>query len=271
MPRKSNINTPLRWVEGDLRLIGLLDTRMIELLKAIESTGSINQAAKLVGLSYKGAWQIIERANNTAPKVLISTSIGGAKGGGTSLTTAGHALLDLFNRIDAEHKQFLKHVNQKLAKEPAVQLLLKSLAIKTSATNQLFGTITGIEEGAVNAQVTVKLKGGEQVVATIALTDLSEFNLSIDSYVILLINDPEIILVTESEHYQYASRNSLGGKVIRLQKDGIDAEVVIQLPSGDSLVAIITQASEESMGLALDTQVIALFNSNSVMLAVPNR
>ena len=266
MPRKSNKNKPFRWVEGDLRLVGLLDTRMIELLRAIDCSGSINKAAKLVGLSYKGAWQIIERANNSAPKVLISTSIGGVNGGGTCLTTAGHALLDLFNRVNEEHKLFLENINHKLAEEPAVQLLLKSLVIKTSATNQLFGTITGIEKGSVNAEVVVKLKGGEQVFAAISLTDLTKFHLSIDSDVILLINDPEIILVTNPVDYQFSSRNCLAGKVIRIQTDGIDAEVVVQLPSGDSLVVIITQTSAECMGLALETQVFALFKSNSVIL-----
>ena len=266
LSKKTTKQTTQKWVEGDLRLVGLLDTRMIGLLKAIAESGSINQAAKLVGLSYKGAWQIIEKANNMAPKVLISTATGGAKGGGTSLTTAGQALLELFNRVDTEHKVFLQKINQKLADDPVAQLLLKRLIIKTSATNQLFGSITAIEIGAVNAQVVVKLKGGEQVVAAISLTDLTQLNLVVDGDVILLINDPEIIMMTDPESYQYSSRNCLAGKVMRIQTDGIDAEVVIQLSSGDSIVAMITQASAENMNLKLDTPVYALFKSNSVIL-----
>ncbi len=266
MSKKTTKQTTQKWVEGDLRLVGLLDTRMIGLLKAIAESGSINQAAKLVGLSYKGAWQIIEKANNMAPKVLISTATGGAKGGGTSLTTAGQALLELFTRVDTEHKVFLQKINQKLAEDPVAQLLLKRLVIKTSATNQLFGSITAIEIGAVNAQVVVKLKGGEQVVAAISLADLTQLNLVVDGDVILLINDPEIIMMTDPESYQYSSRNCLAGKVMRIQTDGIDAEVVIQLSSGDSIVAMITQASAENMNLKLDTPVYALFKSNSVIL-----
>ena len=64
-------NIPTAWVDGELRLVGL-DSRMIGLLRAIDQSGSINQAAKQMGLSYKGAWQIIERANNGAPKTLVS-------------------------------------------------------------------------------------------------------------------------------------------------------------------------------------------------------
>ncbi|MGZ8214179.1 MAG: winged helix-turn-helix domain-containing protein, partial [Methylosarcina sp.] len=71
---KTNDNEPRTWIEGDLRLAGLLDNRMIELLKAIAQSGSISQAARQVGLSYKGAWQMLERANNGAPQALLATA-----------------------------------------------------------------------------------------------------------------------------------------------------------------------------------------------------
>jgi molybdate transport system regulatory protein len=89
MLKNLNNNITANWVEGELRLACALDSRMIELLRAIEQSGSINQAAKQVGLSYKGAWQMIECANNLPSKVLIITATGGSKGGGTQLTAAG--------------------------------------------------------------------------------------------------------------------------------------------------------------------------------------
>ncbi len=268
MPKKSIEKITSSWFEGELRLVGSLDSRMIGLLKAIEQSGSINKAAKQVGLSYKGAWQMIERANNLAPKVLITTATGGANGGGTSLTTAGHSLLQLFTRIDQQHKQFLLQVNQALADDPIAQMLLKRLVIKTSATNQLFGTIIEIERGSVNAEVVVKLKGGELVAASISLSELRQIDLNIGNDIVLLINDPEIIIATDPDNYSFSARNSLRGKVVRLQMDGVDTEVVIHLPSGDSLVAIISQASAEAMGLKLGVSAHALFKSNAVMIGI---
>ena len=44
---KDNDISPL-WVTGDLQLAGILDSRIIELLKAIGQSGSLNQAAKQV-------------------------------------------------------------------------------------------------------------------------------------------------------------------------------------------------------------------------------
>ena len=55
MPKKPNENITTTWVEGELNLAGTLDSRMIGLLRAIDQSGSINQAAKQMGLSYKGA------------------------------------------------------------------------------------------------------------------------------------------------------------------------------------------------------------------------
>jgi molybdate transport system regulatory protein len=266
MSKKSDDNITPTWVEGELRLAGALDSRMIGLLRAIEQSGSINRAAKQAGLSYKGAWQMIERANNLAPKVLITTTTGGSKGGGSCLTDAGQSLLRLFTRLEQQHHQFLQQINQGLADDPDMQLLLKRQVIKTTATNQLFGTIAGIQTGAVNAEVWVELKGGEQIVATLALMELMWLELSIGGDVLLLINDPEIIVITDPDTYPLSARNCLRGTVIRVQYDSVDSEVVIQLPSGDSLIATITQASAESLGLKPGISAHAIFKSNAVIL-----
>jgi len=267
MLKKTNNRVTTRWVEGELRLAGALDRRMIALLKAIDQSGSINQAAKQMGLSYKGAWQIIERANNLAPKVLISTATGGSKGGGTCLTAAGQALLSLFVRLEKQHRQFLQKLNESLADDPEMMLLLKPLAIKTSATNQLFGVITAINAGAVNAEVFVELKGGERIVASQTLAMLDSLGLVVGGDVLLLINAPEISVVTDPEHYSFSARNCMPGKVIRVQHDAVESEIVIQLSGGDNLVATITQTSAEALGLSSGVSVNAVFKSNAVIIA----
>lgn len=266
MSKKSNNKVTRNWVEGELRLVGTLDSRMIGLLRAIDQSGSINKAAKQVGLSYKGAWQMIERANNLAPKVLITTTTGGSKGGGTCLTAAGQSLLQLFTRLEQQHEEFLQQLNQSLAEDPDIQMLLKRQVIKTSATNQLFGIITAIQKGAVNAEVLVELKGGEQIVASLALTELKRLELSIGDDVVMLINDPEIIINTDPGNYPLSARNCLRGTVIRVQYDGVDSEIVINLPSGNSLVATISQVSALALGLNPGISAYAVFKSNAVIL-----
>ena len=62
------------------------------------------------------------------------------------------------------------------------------------------------------------------------------------------------------------ARNCLHGTVIRVQYDGVDSESVIQLHNGDSLMATITQASAESLGLKSGIPAYAVFKSNDELL-----
>jgi molybdate transport system regulatory protein len=264
-------NTSTAWVDGELRLAGL-DSRMIGLLRAIDQSGSINQAAKQVGLSYKGAWQIIERANNGSPKTLVSTATGGSKGGGTCLTEAGRSLLALFTRLEQQHRQFLDQLNQSLTDDPDTVLLLQRLVVRTSARNQIFGSITDIHVGAVNAEVSVKLKGGEQVIATVARTSLSDLGLQVGADAVLLINSADVTLTIDSDLNRFTARNRLSGSVIRVQQDEVNAEVIVLLSGDETLVAMITQQSAQSLALMPGMQVSAMFKSNAPVLGVmPSR
>lgn len=261
-------NTAPTWIKGELRLADMLDSRMIGLLRAIDQSGSINQAAKQMGLSYKGAWQIIERANNGAPKTLVSTATGGSKGGGTCLTEAGRSLLALFIDLEHQHQQFLQQLNRSLADDPDTVLLLQRLVVKTSARNQLFGKIIAIQAGAVNAEIIVKLKGGEQVITTITLTSLSDLGLQVGDDAVLLINSADITLVIDSDPNQLSARNRLSCSVIRVQQDDVNAEVIVLLPSGETLVAMITQRSAQSLSLVPGMSAWAVFKTNAPILGV---
>jgi molybdate transport system regulatory protein len=255
-------------LEGELRLAGILDNRLIGLLRAIEQSGSINQAAKQAGLSYKGAWQMIERANNLAPKVLIATSTGGSKGGGTTLTVAGISLLRLFSRLEEQHRALLGQLNQSLLDDPDVMLLLKRQVIKTSARNQLFGTIARIKSGLVTAEVFVSLKGGEQIVASLPLATLLDMGLEVGGEAVVLVNAPDILVLSDAGgRHALSARNRLAGQVIRVHVDGVDSEVVIQLPSGETIAATITQVSAETLELKPGAEATVVFKSNAVILA----
>jgi molybdate transport system regulatory protein len=250
------------WVAGELRLAGALDNRIIGLLTAIQQTGSLNQAAKQLGLSYKGAWQILERTNNSAPKILVTTATGGSKGGGSCLTEAGHALLALFTSLEQQHQHFLEQLNRNLTDNPDMVLLLQRLVVKTSVRNQLFGRVTDIRAGSVNAEVMVQLKGGETIVTTTDLTLLAELDLKVGVDAVLLINSADITLVVDKESYQFSARNRLAGKLLRIQQNASDVEVIVLLPSGETLIASITPPSLQNLNLSAGKPVWVIFKSN---------
>ncbi|TRW89620.1 TOBE domain-containing protein [Candidatus Methylobacter oryzae] len=264
-PKKNRLINQ-NWVEGELRLVNTLDNQIISLLRAIDQTGSITLAAKQLGLSYKGAWQMIARANNIAPKVLIITAIGGSKGGGTRLSVTGRSLLLLFTRLELQHKQFLQQLNRSLVNDPDIMRLLEPLTIKTSSTNQLLGTIAAIQAWSSNIEVSVELKGGEQIIASLSRPEFKQLELGIGSDVLLLINATEILIVAETDNNFPSTHNNLLGTVVLVRRNNEDSVVAVQLASGDSLTATISGRNTELLGLTHGIPVYAVFENNAVIL-----
>ncbi len=67
-----------------------------ELLHHVASTGSLHQAAKLMGMSYTKAWHLLRKTEEHLGWALVERHVGGPSGGGTSLTPRGRDLLRRF-------------------------------------------------------------------------------------------------------------------------------------------------------------------------------
>src|SRR5690242_19292112 len=105
-------------------------TARMALVEAIGELGSISAAARMVGLSYKGAWDAVQALNNLFDTPLIAAAPGGKSGGAASITPRGQAVLLAFRRLEAE----LDAALTKLERDP-VHDLFWSLGMKTSARN----------------------------------------------------------------------------------------------------------------------------------------
>ena len=66
-----------------------LSDKRIEVLRKIGETGSISQAARENGISYKAAWQAIDTLTNLTGVILVEKVVGGVGGGGAKLTEEG--------------------------------------------------------------------------------------------------------------------------------------------------------------------------------------
>lgn len=65
-----------------------------------------------------------------------------------------------------------------------------------------------------------------------------------------------------------SARNILKGKVIKVIKGAVNAEVTIELPGGENLVSIITNASVDALGLVEGKQAYAVIKASNIMVAV---
>jgi molybdate transport system regulatory protein len=71
----------------------------IALLEAIAQTGSISGAGRVLGMSYKRAWDLVEELNRGCEQPVVTASPGGRDGGGASLTATGDTLVRLYHEI----------------------------------------------------------------------------------------------------------------------------------------------------------------------------
>lgn len=93
------------WIEaGDHILLG---GGRLQLLNAIEREGSLSKAAKALGMSYKRAWTLMDAVNRSAKEPVVAKTIGGRKGGGTTLTPYGKRLVAAFEKINQNCWAFL--------------------------------------------------------------------------------------------------------------------------------------------------------------------
>lgn len=86
----------------------------VELLELIEQNGSISQAAKQMNMSYKKAWEIINRLNTNAETPLVITSQGGEHGGGSSISKEARKMIIYYSQLRVRFQQFLEHETIKI-------------------------------------------------------------------------------------------------------------------------------------------------------------
>src|ERR1700722_17795523 len=65
----------------------------VALLEHIDRVGSLSQAARELGLSYRRAWQLLDDLNHSFTEPVASASVGGAGGGGVQLTAFAKGLI----------------------------------------------------------------------------------------------------------------------------------------------------------------------------------
>lgn len=107
------------WLETDDGDVALSRWRL-ELLEAVERTGSISAAAHAMNIQYRLAWNRIHEMEERLGISLVQTTVGGRGGGGAQLTPEAQIIIihlrEMFEAIDASvQEQGVIHL-QRLAK-----------------------------------------------------------------------------------------------------------------------------------------------------------
>jgi molybdate transport system regulatory protein len=240
----------------------------IDLLRAVAEHGSITQAAKAFGMSYKAAWDAIDTMNQRASQPVVARVIGGRGGGSTQVTAFGHRLIARFEQVDQAHQRFLQLIEQDAMDLDQEFSLLKVLNMKTSARNQWVGKVTAVRAGAVNDEVEVSLPGGLRLAAIVTRESTEALGLRTQLTVIALVKSSSVLLAVDLGDARISARNQIPGQVLSVTPGSVNAEVVIRAANGVDVVAVVPQASVAELGLKPGAAATALVKASDIVLAV---
>ena len=246
----------------------LLGSDRIGLLEKIEEHGSITKAARAAGISYMTAWGIVNAVNNLSEKPLVRRTTGGKGGGGTVLTEDGQEVVRRYRVLQREHERLLGGLSEKIGDVDGFYRLLRRISMRVSARNTFLGKVTGVRKGAVSAEVTLSLKGGDTVVSVITKESADSMGLRKGMEAYAIIKASSVLLGKDLHDARISARNILCGVVEKLTEGPVNEDVTVKLSGGNLLTSVITRESAKKLALKPGEHVCAAIKASSVILGV---
>lgn len=209
--------------------------KRIDILRRIDEAGSISEAARRAGVSYKAAWQALETLSNLAGTPLVEKAVGGGGGGGAVLTASGRRVLMAASRLDQARAEVLAALQSASAADPGGAgplVSLAALALRTSMRNQMPCTVDAVETRRGFGRVALRLPGGERLHAQITLESVELLDLQPGAALLLLCKATAVRVGTPAGSGPPAG-NRLQGQALRVAEDRtVRHEVSLTLPDG---------------------------------------
>lgn len=232
--------------------------KRIDILRRIGEVGSISEAARGAGVSYKAAWQAIETLTNLAGQPLVAKVVGGNGGGGAALTPAGEQVLRAAHAMSHARQLVLQQLSEGFAlPRPAV------LAMRTSMRNQFPCTVGSLKSVQSQVRVALHLPGAQQLHARITRVSAQLLDLKPGLDVLIMCKATAVTMAPDS--FGLPEANALAGRISRVGK-GDRSELALELPGGIQLVGFPMDGFSPRTGQAA---VAAIEESGLVIGAIP--
>lgn len=241
---------------------GFFGKGRIELLKNIDTHGSLAKAAKAMNMSYKAAWDSMREMEELSGETLTQKSTGGKGGGGSSLTPKARQYIALFEALEAAQKSFFESVEHHLDDARSLMQLLSRPAMRTSARNQLEGTLESITPLHVNTKLTLRLDENRTIDAHITHSSVVDLGLSVGQRVYGIIKASWLTLYDAPKECKGA-HNTLEGTVIAISSQ--EQMLEITLMCGEQ--ALVATGATEHFPLCKKGDTLwASFDPNDVII-----
>lgn len=153
------------------------------LLRRIGESGSIAEAARTVGISYRNAWGRISKLESSAGEGLVIRRPGGKEGGVAQLTHAGQDLLREFRRT---RKYLFGALDDRDNWE--------NLAYRLSARNRIGARVTQVKVGDIASEVKLVTTAKGTLTSLISNEAVRELGLKEGDEVEAVIKSTEVMI-----------------------------------------------------------------------------
>lgn len=207
--------------------------KRIDILRRIAAAGSISEAARAAGVSYKAAWQALETLANLAGTPLVEKAVGGSGGGGAHLTPAGARVLEAAERLARARAEVLAGFEGPSG-SPRQTPGLAALALRTSMRNQFPCRVVSVRGREGQVRVTLELPGGASLCSRVTRESAQLLSIAPGARLLALCKATAVEIRAEADPSD--TRNRLAGVVERAPRGGRAGEAALRLPGGIGLV-----------------------------------
>lgn len=253
----------------DVLSAGATDKR-IEVLRAIHHAGSISEAARACGVSYKAAWQAVETLGNLAGVALIDKAVGGSGGGGARLTAEGLQVLRAADVLGRARADALARLNRRGSgsrlQASAMLQVGASVGLRTSMRNQLPCTVRALRKSQGAVRVVLGLGDQQTLAARITAESEQLLGLRVGLPVLALCKATAVtvaptIVVGEGV-------NLLHGHVVRRSGASGRVEVSLRLGSADASAPALVGFADTADAPRLRHSAMAAIDESAVVIAI---
>ncbi|MFT7680825.1 MAG: molybdate transport system regulatory protein [Moritella dasanensis] len=260
--------------------------KRIALLQQIQACGSISQGAKLAGMSYKTAWDSVKDMNTRLPEPVVHSEKGGKGGGGAKLTAFGERLLQMYALTGQMQDMVLAALQDQAIPMNSLLDVMGHLSLKTSARNQLSGTILSLDNGFMdmsserdnlNVSLEVELSNGLRLNAGVTQSSCARLSLAIGKPILVLFKAPAVSITRDKK--SDSSENKLRGVVYEIHSNSQTTEVSMRLIDNglqdnncapQLIYASIDTQLANQLKLVVGGEYYAVFSSNQTIVACMN-
>jgi molybdate transport system regulatory protein len=170
-----------------------IDAGKVALLEAIDHKGTIAEAARIVGISYRQALKLLDEMNHAFLKPLTEAVVGGSGGGGATLSAMGRQVVTAYRSMETSAEAAIETDHRALRH----LLAPDDPDMDFSARTALVGKVVSLDSDEIMTKVKIALADGQIVTALVTTDSLADIRLRKGLKVTAIIKATKIIIAKD--------------------------------------------------------------------------